>query len=79
MEDADPKRYLSRLQSKAIMEDEEFDAVLTTHELEPDYLFTSNWQAYFIDRRDRLVGIIEYAMDKSVVRDLDGNESAGDE
>jgi len=26
-----------------------------------------------------LVGIIEYAMDKSVVRDLDGNESAGDE
>lgn len=71
IEDADPKRYLSRLQSKAIMEDDEFDAVLATHELEPEYLFTSNWQAYFIDRRDRLVGIIEYAMDKQVVRDTD--------
>lgn len=77
MEDADPKRYLSRLQSKAIMEDEEFDTVLATHELEPDYLFTSNWQAYFVDRRDRLVGIIEYAMDKPVISDDagDGAES----
>ena len=73
MEDADPKRYLSRLQSKAIMEDEEFDTVLATHELEPDYLFTSNWQAYFVDRRDRLVGIIEYAMDKPVISDDAGD------
>lgn len=76
IEDADPKRYLSRLQSKAIMEDEEFDAVLSTHELEPEYLFTSNWQAYFIDRRDRMVGIIEYAMNKQVVRDV--NEDVSD-
>jgi len=75
IEDADPKRYLSRLQSKAIMEDEEFDAVLSTHELEPEYLFTSNWQAYFIDRRDRLVGIIEYAMNKQVVRDVNEDVS----
>ncbi len=73
MEDAAPKRYLSRLQSKAIMEDDEFDAVLATHELEPDYLITSDWQSFFIDRRDRLVGIIEYAMDKKVVCDLDGD------
>ncbi|WP_297849786.1 DUF262 domain-containing protein [uncultured Corynebacterium sp.] len=71
MENADPKRYLSRLQSKAIMEDDEFDATIATHEIEPDYLFTSNWQAFFIDRRDRFVGIIEYAMDKKVRRDED--------
>lgn len=69
MEGGDPKRYLSRLQSKAIMEDDEFDAMLSTHELEPEYLFTSNWQAFFADRRDRFVGMIEYAMNKPVTRE----------
>ena len=69
MEDSDPKRYLSRLQSKAIMEDDEFDAVLATHELVPDYLLTSNWKALFDDRAERFIGIIEYAMNKPVLRD----------
>nr|VDG63827.1 Uncharacterized conserved protein [Streptococcus thermophilus] len=69
MEGNDPKRYLSRLQSKAIMEDDEFDALLATHEIEPEYLFTSNWQAFFADRRERLLGMIEYAMNKPAQRD----------
>ena len=69
MESGDPKRYLSRLQSKSIMEDSEFDAVLATHELVPEYLLTSNWQAFFADRAERFIGMIEYAMDKPVVRD----------
>ncbi|GAB3076100.1 DUF262 domain-containing protein [Corynebacterium aquatimens] len=66
MEGGDPKRYLSRLQSKAIMEDEEFDSLLSTHELVPEYLFSSNWQAFFDDRLTRFRGMIEYAMDKPV-------------
>ncbi len=74
MESGAPKRYLSRLQSKAIMEDSEFDSVLATHELEPEYLLTSHWQAFFADRAERFIGMIEYAMDKPVVRD--GNVSA---
>lgn len=66
MEGGDPKRYLTRLQSKAVMEDDEFDALLATHELEPKYLFASDWQSFFDDRLGRFSGIIEYAMDKPV-------------
>lgn len=69
IEGGDPKRYLARLQSKAIMEDDEFDALLYTHELEPEYLFTSNWQAFFADRRERFAGLIEYAMNKAIEHD----------
>ncbi|EFK54118.1 DUF262 domain-containing protein [Corynebacterium genitalium ATCC 33030] len=69
MEGNDPKRYLSRLQSKAIMEDDEFDALLATHEIEPEYLLTSNWQAFFADRHERFLGMIEYAMNKPAQRD----------
>ena len=69
MEGNDPKRYLSRLQSKAIMEDDEFDAMLATHELAPEYLLTSNWEAFFADRHERFIGMIEYAMNKPCGRD----------
>lgn len=72
----EPKRYLRRIQSKSIMEDDEFDAVLSTHELEPEYLFRSQWREFFEDRRRRLVGMIEYAMDKKVIKDLDHDEDA---
>ncbi|WP_018295728.1 GmrSD restriction endonuclease domain-containing protein [Corynebacterium lubricantis] len=69
----EPKRYLRRIQAKSIMEDDEFDDVLSTHEMEPSYLFSSNWKAFFQDRWERFLGIVEYAMDKPVIRDVEPN------
>ena len=46
--------------------------MLEGHEIRPADLLNSDWNSFIHDRRDRFVGIIEYALDKPVVRDLDG-------
>lgn len=70
IENNEPRRYLPRLQSKSLLDDAEFDAVIEGHEMCPQYLLASNWEAFEADRRNRFVGMIEYAMDKPVIRDL---------
>ena len=75
-----PERYLPRVQSKSIMEDAEFDEVLSSHELDIDLFRSTRAQEFFIDRRERFVGIVEYALDKKVIRDVDeANLSGGEE
>lgn len=73
----DPTRYLPRVQSKSVMEDDEFDAVLATHELDPVLLHTSDARAFFDDRRHRIVGMVEYALDREVIRDVDESDIRG--
>lgn len=70
IENNEPRRYLPRLQSKSLLDDAEFDAVIDGHEMCPQYLLASNWEAFEADRRSRFVGMIEYAMDKPVIRDI---------
>ncbi len=72
-----PSRYLLRVQSKSLMEDGEFDAVLATHELDPALLRESDIAAFLADRRDRLVRVVEHAMGKPVIRDVDDADLAG--
>ncbi|WIM68683.1 DUF262 domain-containing protein [Corynebacterium breve] len=82
-----PNRYIRRMQSKSIMEDDEFDAVVATHEVNPDTLFNGDIERFFRERRERFLGMIEYAMNKPVVRDgedmsqifVDKPERTGDE
>ena len=75
-----PERYLPRVQSKSIMEDAEFDSVLASHDLDPELLTAKTAHQFFADRRERFVGIVEYALNKQVVRDVDeANLSGGEE
>ncbi|WP_342319608.1 GmrSD restriction endonuclease domain-containing protein [Corynebacterium mayonis] len=74
IESNSPKRYLPRLQSKSIMEDAEFDAMLAQHHTDPALLFASEHEAFFRDRLQRFTEIIEYSMGKQVSHDLDGSE-----
>lgn len=75
-----PERYLPRVQSKSIMEDAEFDSVLASHDLDPELLTSKTAYQFFADRRERFVGLVEYALDKAVVRDVDeANLSGGEE
>ena len=64
-----PARYLSRVQSKSIMEDAEFDTVLSSHELNAELLHQADFDGFIGDRCERFIGLIEHAMGKSVVRD----------
>ena len=66
IEGNEPKRYLPRLQSKSLMEDAEFDAMLTGHELDPQALFASDVERFAADRLNRLCGLVEHAMGRPV-------------
>ncbi|WP_291314720.1 DUF262 domain-containing protein [Corynebacterium sp. UBA2622] len=79
MEDNGPKRYLPRLQSKSLLEDEEFDAMLAGHLLDPTLLLASDHDAFFRDRLRRLTGAVEYSIGKPVDRDLEnGGDTMGE-
>lgn len=80
LDGAAPGRYLTRVQEKSLMDDEEFDIVLSGHDLDPDLLHASEAEAFFVDRRSRLLGVIEFAIGKPVLRDVDEEDlSAGAE
>ena len=75
-----PTQYLTRVQTKSLLDDAEFDTVLGTHELNVDLLQQSDFPNFLRDRRSRFVGMVEYAMGKPVVRDVDDRDyGAGDE
>lgn len=71
LEANEPKRYLPRLQSKSLLDDPEFDAMVAAHEMDPDLLMASDWEGFVANRRERFVSMIEYAMDRPAVRDLE--------
>ncbi len=80
VEESSPARYLYRVQSKSLMDDEEFDQVLGSHQLDPYLLFSANAEAFFNDRRRRLLAMIEDAMGTTAVHDVDEADlSAGEE
>ncbi|QGU07173.1 hypothetical protein COCCU_06145 [Corynebacterium occultum] len=80
LDGAAPGRYLNRVQDKSLMEDTEFDLVLASHELDPKLLHASDAEAFFADRRQRLLGLIEHAIGKPAIRDVDEADlSAGAE
>lgn len=72
-----PTRYLPRVQSKSLLDDAEFDAVLTSHLIDPELLYRGQAMEFFADRRDRLVGMVEYAMGSTVVRDVNESDLRG--
>ncbi|WP_080795251.1 GmrSD restriction endonuclease domain-containing protein [Corynebacterium pacaense] len=75
--DTPPSRYLARVQSKSLMGDEEFDQMLTTHLLRAEDLHSSDTAAFFSDRRSRFLQMIQEAIGKPVVRDVDENHLSG--
>ncbi len=69
IEDNGPRRYLPRLQSKSLLEDDEFDAMIAAHLMDPAPLMASDPAVFLRDRLERLTGVIEYSMGKPAVRD----------
>ncbi|AZA13387.1 DUF262 domain-containing protein [Corynebacterium choanae] len=74
-----PQRYLPRLQGKSLLDDAEFDEVLSGHLLDPKLLFAQDAQAFFIDRRKRLLKMVQEAMGREAIRDVDEQDLTGGE
>ena len=80
VEESSPARYLYRVQSKSLLNDEDFDAMLETHLVDPKLLFQANAPKFFTDRRHRLLKMIEEAMGMTAIHDVDETDlHAGEE
>ncbi|MCS4534823.1 DUF262 domain-containing protein [Corynebacterium sp. HS2168-gen11] len=79
VEGSSPARYLHRIQSKSLLDDEEFDQILHTHLIEPSLLLSARAQEFFTDRRRKFVEIIEQAMGQPAVHDVDESNLFGGE
>lgn len=69
-----PARYAYRLQSKSMMDDQQFDEVVSGHLINPKFLLSADAQQYFSDRRQQMVTMIEQAMGKAAIRDVDEDD-----
>lgn len=63
-----PADYVRRLDDKGLTPDQ-VDAQIATHAIDPELLRAGDFDAFFDDRRARLVELIEKAMGKRVIRD----------
>jgi hypothetical protein len=68
---ASPADYLLKLQASAGLSESELDELLRTHEIEPVTLRKADFDAFYLARRKALLGLIEQAMGKPSVRDVD--------
>ncbi len=64
-----PSTYLPALEKDAGISPEQMDALLATHAIRADLLRTDDFHAFVQDRSERLLGLIEEAMGKSIPRD----------
>ncbi len=73
-----PGSYVHVLESRAGVDSETLDAVLTTHLLDPATLRAADFDAFFIQRRTALIALITNAMGKPVVSDGSDDSDAAD-
>lgn len=64
-----PSKYLVRLQKHAGVSDEEFQDILKSHVLSPEFLYVDDFQGFFYDRKEMILQKIEKAMNKPIPRD----------
>lgn len=64
-----PSAYLKRLQLKSGVSEDEFMKILNTHALNIDLLLSDDFEAFFYDRKERILSKIEKAIGKRINRD----------
>lgn len=66
-----PSKYLNRLKKNAEVSDEEFQEILKSHVLSPEYLYQNDFKSFFNDRKEKILERIEKAMNKSIPREVE--------
>jgi len=65
-----PSHYLDLIERNAQISAGQVDEVLTSHCINPDLLRNDDFAGFFSDRRERLLGLVESAMQKPAQRDV---------
>lgn len=64
-----PSEYMKTLEKNAGITGPELDAIISSHNIDPEYLRTDNFDAFFDDRTERLLTLISAAMGKEAIRE----------
>lgn len=64
-----PSEYLPRIQARSQLDAEEVDAIIATHGIDTTALRSDDFSTHFAQRKEFLIGLIEAAMGKPVVRE----------
>ncbi len=54
--------------------DDELNAILQSHVVEPEYMYRDDFYGFFGDRKERILRKIEAAMGKTIARDQQNQE-----
>ena len=63
-----PSKYLEKIQKHAGIKDNEFQEILKSHVLSPEFLYADDFKSFFNDRKERILQRIEDAMNKDIPR-----------
>ena len=64
-----PSKYLNRLKRHAGVSDADFNNILLSHAVNPDYMYNDDFYNFFTDRKEQILQKIEKAMKKQILRE----------
>lgn len=64
-----PSKYLERIQKHAGVNNEEFQDILKSHVLSPEFMYGDDFLNFFKDRKEKILRRIERAMNKTIPRE----------
>nr|MBP9016450.1 hypothetical protein [Paludibacteraceae bacterium] len=64
-----PSKYLERLKKYAGVSDIEFNDILLSHVVSPDYMYKDDFYGFFNNRKEQILQRIEKAIGKQIPRD----------
>lgn len=64
-----PGKYMERLKKHAGVTDDDFNSILKSHVVNPDYMYEDDFYRFFADRKERMLQKIEIAIGKAINRD----------
>jgi len=64
-----PSKYLERLKKYAGVSDQEFNNILVSHLLNPEFLYNDDFYGFFYNRKEQILQKIEKAMGKQISRE----------
>lgn len=75
-----PSKYIERIKSRAGIDDEKVDGLFEGHLVSPAAMRSDDFDTFFDARREALCGLIEEALGKAVLRDIElgADEEASD-
>src|SRR5690554_2116263 len=64
-----PSKYLERIKKNVGVTDDEFIDILKSHVVNPEFMYQDDFNAFFNDRKERILQKIEKAMGKPIMRE----------